>query len=127
MIRAPRLAENLGISYRQLDHWRRKGYVPASHYAKGGGMVSPRRITGRQDGDAYGSGWHMLYDDEAQSVARRFAELRQAGFDASTADYIRRRMDGETPADRPRDLRIAAATGVVLAAIEPAAREAVPA
>lgn len=81
------VADDLGITYRQADHWRRSGYVHAT--AEGSGTVS-------------------YIDDREVAVLRRMAVLVRAGMLAGSAASIARASveQGVRAVDLPGGLRI---------------------
>jgi DNA-binding transcriptional MerR regulator len=87
----------LGISYRQLDHWCRRGYLKPE--------ANP------------GSGYGREFSDSEVEVAKLMAQLVHAGFQAGKAAKVARRVktSGVT--------RLRIADGVILVLAEPKSQE----
>ena len=74
-----------GLTYRQADHWIRKGYISArcAGHAIGHGLIKPCDKGG-------GYGHHRYIDDDEVAVLRIMARLVNAGLHPEVAAHMAR-------------------------------------
>ena len=76
MTTAIEACEVVGVTYRQLDHWTRKGYI------------RPKHRQGRYNGSGFPREWSDLELDVARTIAR----LVEIGFMVAPAAVLARRI-----------------------------------
>ncbi len=80
---ALQLADAVGASYRQINHWTSRGYIKSMDLGQVKGEGKQRK----------GSGSHHMFEPETAGVVGLVMELLAIGFEVDAAFRVARQMD----------------------------------